>query len=487
MARFNGTESIKVDDLEGRYTWKHPVAEELPKIVEDLDPGNNQKGRDGHPFQIAMSKPAFGITETITYDKFQGKELYIIDRMMSPNNYTVYTVTLIGSTDDPDLVFDNAFLAQGTEWFRVTSHKTSYGQEYADMRTQARYKEFYNFVGNTYANVEYSISNEAELIKRGGMTTDGKIPVKRLWEFDASLMQNMDPSVNSITQVRTMYGDAWLKKQMDNGNLVRSYITKLEAAHFQKIAIDIENNLMWSKGGRIPVDANATSPEDARTSMGLWKQTQNAYTHVYNLHEFTLDMFKSELFNFYNGRVDFQGMDSKRDLLVQTGTGGLQLVSTGIENRVNGKFDLDAERLGVVSGDAMSLSYGYAFTKYKIPFLANVEFVLNPALSPAQANDLENPMVAGHRLSSYSFLIFDVTETGAQNIKLLERKWGSELQWSYINGTMDFMGRPVGFQSSSRKNGYDVIIQQAHKAIWIEDPTKILRFVMRNPLTGGTL
>ena len=40
-----------------------------------------------------------------------------------------------------------------------------------------------------------------------------------------------------------------------------------------------------------------------------------------------------------------------------------------------------------------------------IPFLANVKFVLNPAFDNLNTNDIENPLIDGRPLSSYSALL----------------------------------------------------------------------------------
>jgi hypothetical protein len=135
----------------------------------------------------------------------------------------------------------------------------------------------------------------------------------------------------------------------------------------------------------------------------------------------------------------------------------------------------------------MDLGFGFAFTHFKLPYLANVKFVLNPAFDNVDNNTIENPTIDGYPLSSYSFIIFDVTENGSDNIKLLRRKYESDLRWWYENGTMDYMGRNKGFQSSGKFNGYRVYMEQAYPAIWVQDPTKVLKIVMRNPKTGFSL
>jgi len=49
------------------------------------------------------------------------------------------------------------------------------------------------------------------------------------------------------------------------------------------------------------------------------------------------------------------------------------------------------------------------------------------------------------------------------------------------------MGRTTGFQSNGGDFGYKVFMRQPHKAIWVKDPTKVLKIVMKNPVTGYSL
>ena len=277
-----------------------------------------------------------------------------------------------------------------------------------------------------------------------------------------------------------------MKRSMSNGSLTRTFLTTMEAAHLTKIATDIETYLMWGHGGRIKQDG----PDDMRLSVGLWKQLDNSYKRVYNKSSFNLELFRAELYNFYAGRVEFQGPDPKRQLIVQTGMGGMRLVNEAIKKEaVNSGLVIQAASnsgIGAISGSAMDMNFGFAFTSYVIPFLANVKFVLNPAFDNLHTNDIENPIIDGNPLSSYSFVIFDITDTGNDNIYMLKLSWDNQLKWFYQNGTMDYMGRTQGFQSNGNFNGYRVMMTQTMPAIWVKDPTKVLKIVMRNPITGGS-
>lgn len=480
MSSFNGKNVIEVNHPRGEYKWTTPVSEELPYIVENIETGSDV-GADGTPFRIKLNKRTFGHGDIITYDKFNGIELFITDAdILDVGDGFIYTVQM-PNLDSTRVFPAEKFLTSQTYFFRVGSAKGEYGEKYSDLSMTHSTREFYNYVGNADAHVHYTVSSRVKLMEMGGMKADGSVPVMEIWKnFDT----NVDPSVNTLEGMVAAKGKDYVKKAIDNGNLVKSFITKMEAAHLSKIAYDIETYLMWGKGGRIKQDG----PDDIRLSVGLWKQLDLSFKHVYNKADFRLDVFRSEIFNFYNGKVDFQGPDPQRELIVQTGMGGMKMINEAIKREAMASgLVMNAKELGAVTNTGMDLGFGFSFTSYTIPFLANIKFVLNPAFDNLQNNEIENPLIDGFRLSSYSFIIFDVTENGSDNIKLLKCAWNKELQWRYVNGTMDYMGRTQGFQSSGNFNGYQIYMTQAMPAIKVEDPTKVLKIVMRNPLTGGSL
>ena len=481
MASFGGKNTIMVDNARGEYKWQTPVAQELPVSLGKLDAAAaGTRGIDGQSFKIKLSKREFGHGDIITYDKYNGLELYITaDDILQVGVGWVYTCELVNSNSTTALA--DKYLAVGTKFFRKGSARGEYGERFSDITTGAGFREFYNFVGGAEAHVHYSISSRADLMIKGGMNADGSVPVTEIWRnFDKSV----DPSLSSIEDIASAMGKDYVKKAFDNGSLSRTFLTSMEGAHLSKIANDIETYLMWGNGGRIKQDG----PDDLRLSVGLWKQLDNSFKRVYNKSGFDLDMFKNELYNFYAGKVEFDGPDPKRQLVVQTGIGGMQLINTAIaaDAAANTVMTTNADAVGAVTGKGMDLGYGFAYTSFIIPFLANVKFVLNPAFDNLHTNDIENPLVDGRPLSSYSYIIFDVTDSGSDNIHLLKLSWDNQLKWFYQNGTMDYMGRTQGFASTGHFNGYRVMMTQTMPAIWVEDPTKVLKIVMKNPITGGS-
>ena len=490
MASFGGKNTIMVDSARGEYKWQTPVSQELPVsmgIQDTSDVAGTVRGVDGATFKIKLSRREFGHGDIITYDKYNGLEMYITaDDIIQLGDAFLYTVQLVNNASAVGL--KDVYLKMGTKFFRKGSARGEYGERFSDITVQNGFREFYNFVGGAEAHVHYSISSRADLMLKGGMNADGTVPVTEIWRnFD----KNLDPSVSTLEGMVSAMGKDYVKRAFDNGSLSRTFLTSMEAAHLTKVANDIETYLMWGHGGRVKQDG----PDDIRLSVGLWKQLDNSFKRVYNKASFDLDMFKNELYNFYQGKVELEGPNPGRTLVVQTGIGGMKLINEAIRAEAAGLAGtgalgsgavINADNLGIIKGDAMDLGFGYAFTSYIIPFLANVQFVLNPAFDNLHTNDIENPLIDGRPLSSYSFIIFDVTDNVQDNIFLLKLSWDNQLKWFYQNGTMDYMGRSQGFASSGNFNGYRVMMTQTMPAIWVKDPTKVLKIVMKNPVTGGS-
>ena len=481
MSNFGGKNIIPVKNARGEYKWQVPIAQDLPCIVEDIESGNLTKGIDGQTFKIKLSKRAYSHTDILTYDKFNGAELYVThDDIIPAGDGFIYTVQLVNN--DSTRYLDNKYLKVGTKIFRKGSARSGeYGERFSDLgQITSGYREFYNFVGGSEANASFGISSKVEMMRKGGLLANGTVPVVELFKANPKIL---DPSITSLADLTNKLGAKGMQRAKEDGNLELTFVTALEAKHLSKIASDIESYLMWGGGGTVQGDG----PDKIRLSVGLWKQLDNSYKRIYNRGGFNLDLFKSEIFNFLNGKVEFEGPDSKRKLIVQTGMGGMRLVNEAIKKEaINSGLVINASEIGAITGKGMDLNFGFSYTQYRIPFLADVQFVLNPAFDNVHTNDIENPIIDGFPLSSYNFIIFDITDNTNDNIFLLKKEWDSELKWWYQNGTMDYMGRSQGFQSSGNFSGFKVYMTQEQPAIHVKDPTKVLKIVMRNPITGGS-
>jgi hypothetical protein len=159
-------------------------------------------------FRIKLNKREFGHGDIITYDKYNGCELYITDADILPlGDGFIYTVQLVNN--DNAKYLDNKYLAAGTKFFRKSSARGEYGERFSDIRVNAGFREFYNFVGGAEAHVHYSVSSRADMMIKGGMNADGSVPVTEIWRnFDKSI----DPSITSLEDMAGKMGKGYVKK-----------------------------------------------------------------------------------------------------------------------------------------------------------------------------------------------------------------------------------------------------------------------------------
>jgi hypothetical protein len=485
LSSFKGKNVIYTDGH--KYTWKIPTQSVAPYIVEAFLPADKDKvGQDGQTFQIKLNEQWFGHGSIFTYDKYNGAEMYVTDDpIIKASDGYVYTVKLVNNKNSQYI--ERQFLTAGTYVFRVGSARDEHSSMWDDFKFEGSgYREFFNYVGEASAHSHYALSEDAAVM---GLKSE----VAELIRFH----KPMDPSVKKIEDLDSLTGSrtntkAYMKAAYAAGDLSYTWTRKLDTVHMNKIANDIETYLMWGKGGFIRNAAGGAN--DVRMPVGLWKQLDNGYKRVYTRGEFNMAMFKSEIFNFFNGKVDWDGPDSSRKLIVQTGRAGMELVNNAIMKEINNSgMVINATDIGAVSGDRMSLEWGMYADKIKLPFLANLQFVYNAAFDNVHNNPIENPTVDGYALSSYSFVIFDYNEDqGNDNIKLLKYAPNgmyaeSDLKYFYQNGTCDYMGKKTNFASTGDFSGYKVKFQMRYPTIWVADPTKILRFSMKNPITGSSL
>lgn len=479
MSSFGGKNTIYTENQ--KYKWKVPVQSTMPYIVEDVIPSDIEKpGVDGQTFQIKLNNNHFGHSSIITYDKYNGMEMYVTeDPILRHGDGYIYTVKLMNNGNAKYI--DRAFLKPGTQVFRKGSLRDEHSTMFDDFKfADGGYREFFNWVGTGRANSHYSVSDTAAQM---GMCNE----VVELIKID----DNIDPNIQKIEDLVTLRGKDYMKGLAKDGKLNYTWLRKVDAAHMKKVMMDVENYLMWGQGGWV---RGNMGPDDTYLPVGLWKQLDNGYKVVFTRESFDFGMFENEIFNFFNGKINFEGPESGRKLIVQTGKAGMKLIHNAIQKEVAGSgMIMNATDVGALTGERMGLEWGISYTKLKIPFLANLEFVYNAAFDNINQNSIENPLIEGYNLSSYSFIIYDFNYAqGSDNIKLL--KWApnkdvatSDMRWFFQNGTFDYFGKKSGFASTGNFSGYKVFFEMNYPAIWVQDPTKVLKFVMKNPITGGSL
>lgn len=481
MANFGGKGTILTDTQQ--YMFKVPVAiDDMAEIVKDIS-NTETPGIDNQKFKILVNDEKFGHGSILKFDKYGRFELVVThDPIRRVGDAFEYTVKLINN--DNAQYLDKRYLAPGIRIQKIGSVRApEFGQAWDSTKyTGAAMREYMNYVGMAEAQDHYYVSKEAsiigvdqkivEFIQIDGLKEDVGIP---------SLERYMESAGVSKYDLATKY---------KNGDVRVSWATVMDVKCIQKIARDIENYLMWGSGGRVLLDG----ADEVIMPVGLWSQIDGGgYKHIYTRDSFNLDMFKTVIQNFYHGKVDYKGPDPNRILYVQTGLAGMYLANEMIRKEANAhSLIYNGTDVGALSGDRLNLSFGLFYTEIIIPFIATLRFIYNPAFDNTVVNSVENPMIDGYNLSSYSFIVFDVDELGgSDNIKLLKWSKDNELHWKVENGTWYHPATPLlnrgGFLSSGDFSGYRAKFWQRYPAIWVKDPTRVLKMVMKNPITGNTL
>ena len=264
----------------------------------------------------------------------------------------------------------------------------------------------------------------------------------------------------------------------------KAWIPEVEALAMRKIEMDVEMMATWGAGGVIEVEGKTL----VHLPIGLFHQVNLGSTFSYNIPLFNLEKIEAYLTSRVKDKIDPYGTNV---LTVGTGRAGLKLVRPQILERVKqaGLFIDDGGGRYLKGNDNQKM---YAdlpnFLSYRWEF-GIIQFVHIPALDPIVANDWENPIYGGERLSSYMFIIDDLS---AEGDNVYEIVYGPDWDFShrFINGKMNYLDVKSGqssfaaFQSSDNHPGFRVFMEKRHKAYWIKDITKSLLIKPINPRTG---
>lgn len=483
LASVSKSNVIVVDHPDGMYTWKTPVGYELPVIVDDIDPANVRKGYGGTKFKVKFNKQEFGHGDIITYDKITGVQCVVAeDDIIPTTDGFVYTLKTLNATS----FVDNQYLKPNTRWFKISSFGNEYTKRFSSLYLEAGYREFYNFVGDHQVTKEMRVDEKTAILDKVGIVDGGMSAIVNfVYRFKEG---SLDPSIRSWNDAVRVYGKDFVKEFYKKGKLAMGFLTKLESQMLSEMAKEIEQYLMWGEGGLVQLDG----PKASRLSVGLWRQLNNAYTRVYTLKNFSLKLLREAIYNFYNGRVDWNDPEPSRQITLMTGMGGAHLLHQAIQKEANSAgFVIQAAAnngIGAIQGQGMNLSFGYFYQSIILPFIGRVNFVINPAFDNIQTNSIENPLIpeTGFNLSSHLFIAFDVVENLKDNLLLLKHRHDVGTRIGYINGTADYLGRNV-VQSAGKFSGFEVWMKQYVPSIMVKDPTKVLKISMKNPYTGGNL
>lgn len=470
------------------YKWKNPIAEQPTYIIEDVS-NMDKPGLGETEFQIKLNKKMFGNSAIISPNKFGGIELYVTPREIRQDGDGFIYWVRMNSTNKKYKWFPKEYLQAGTIFFQIGSVIGEYGEKYNELgNPSSGYREFYNYVGQGYANISFSCTRDAAYSKVSNQAVFGLQQYRKVIE-----MYQLHPSSAAYDISRTGQSPVgfYMEKGMDEKSATervqkeivkRAWIPEVEALAKVTVERDVEHYAMWGSGGVLDVEGHTK----VHMPVGLFHQLNLGPAYNYNIPKFNLSKLDSWITSRLKDKIDPYGQNIVR---IGTGFGGLKLVRSQIKDVAQSMgLTYDSERY--VKGNDNQKLYldGPNFISYRMSF-GIVQFELISSLDPIEANDLENPFVDGYRLSSYLFIIDDLT---ASNENIHEIVYGPDFDFHhfYINGRMNYMdsagfgGRSGPYQASNLSAGFEVFIEKRHKCYWVKDITKSLMIKPINPRTG---
>ncbi len=477
LSMFNdfSAQRIEVDSPTGLYEWETPEAMEETYIVEDLS-GSDTAGIDGQNFKLRLNRRAFGNTSTVKFSQYDDFDLFVTNDEILNDAETgtwVYTFRLLG-VDSPSKFVPKHYLQPGQRLMHLGSEFGEFDTVYNDISWGGKMNKFYNYVGQTQANIHFSVTDEAAYSR---INSDS---VRHISDYRKVIeMYMFKPGsdgfyaqLNGQHPLTIYKGD---RKQMESDIVMSKWIPEIELLAAARLRLDVENTAMWGSGGTVQLENGVVG----HRPIGLWLQLNRGNKHNFSIENFTIGLFNSVLSSYLRGRKrPFQN-----DIIeIETGDGGIAMIQRLLSQLPSSNGQIwNAERF--ITGEPGNLKYTTPrFREYTFDF-GTVRFKVNPALNPVKASDVENPMIGSYRLSSYMFIIRDLTGAG-DNIKELVKKDGWDYKWYYDNGKIDYMGRTQGFMGKNVPYGFKVFMEMKHKAYWVMDPTRAFLMKPYNPMTG---
>lgn len=484
------------------FTWSHATSENSFYIVEDLS-GVLDPGCSGEKFKVAFNMRKYDNHYTIKPDMHLPFEFLITgDEIIqeSPNRF-IYTLQVKGVSKDKQYNVKQ-FLQTGTTFMPVTTYETQSSQIYSTLPSfSGGMRKYFNVVGHTRSQLHIHVDRDAAYKRDTGKWTARLDQYQNLVEsfvfrpgtfgYDMSMLPPEQRPMN--VSVRSAYakqygGDARGMSQFNRDILYYTWVPKVEMIATRYMQSLVEQEAMWGSGGMVQLDGG----ERVQTALGLFHQLNMGNEVIMGLNNFTMDKLAYVIQSRLQGKVTpFSG----NVIRIRTGMGGLAWVKAQLR-KLPAQYGMVWNADKTIQGTGQSLHFATPdFTSYDLPSgLGKLVFEHAPALDPEYANSSVNPIVplsgeiGGHRLSSYMFLIDDLS-VNAEGGNILELVCDGDWDFSkqVIVGKLPYMGVSKSmneWEGSHLGPGFDVYLTKKHKAYFLKDPTRSLIIKPINPFTG---
>ena len=411
--------TIYTNGDDGELTFNMPYQLEGPTVKEDLTSDIPYPGRDGQEFEILIGdgglEPCFQAGTRITADFRDGQNLYIVSVGTGLGQGFKYRVKLV--TNDKAEWFNKKYLNPGTQYFRISGTAGEFTEDFAGIDNSFGMMKLKHQLGGR-RGVEYSITGNAQRLK---LQFKGSNAEKFDWVNSQSFMSPNDPSFYMVI------GEGNGKMGTDGMQGIKpgteTWLTYADAMIMKQLMLDEERDLMWARGGVIQGARNKSQV----IGEGLYNQMKKG--NWVKLPRYSREGLMNVFGQVFRNRPDIP--DYKRKFKLQGGRGAvmeLQRIFNEEMNRTANQAGavMDAQRLGIISGDPMSLKVGYRLGEVYIPGMGWLTIEHNPAFDSQFSRTEDEPFIGGFPKHSYTSAIYDVTDSNYTNAAEVT----SQVEWA---------------------------------------------------------
>ena len=130
------------------------------------------------------------------------------------------------------------------------------------------------------------------------------------------------------------------------------------------------------------------------------------------------------------------------------------------------------------------------FSGIKIAGKYDITWEIDPSLNGEMVDKMDNPLVNGHRLFSYTMIIEDA-DYSASNIRIIrDSNLSGDMRMTVVPGLRthpffenSYAGATIS-QGSTTKTGFSANFTYTPETAIVWDPTRMLKFTPINPYTG---
>ena len=481
-----------INDDQGRYTFDVVLGDSMAnraKIISFEAANPERPGIDESPIWIRLDKRIIGANAGIYFSKFSGVELWSLDHPKGSNAEGFLYEFRLAVNNNHVTYLPPEYLQEGHYVCPLGAVTSERNEDYDDRQIGAAVRRFYNTMGNAVNQKYFTVTRNAALssVRTDNPVTQSLANHTKMFRMD--LMAANTPAAQGKALVGKQAVNSFLasgykdQKSMQKGIVHTVIVPQLEMYYMALIEAEINRYAVWGNGGTIRVGKDQ---QVVHLPIGLFRQMmKNANKYSYNLSDFRFD----HLIKYFRAGVSKMASPSnKQTIAVKTGMGGLELAMKGIADKfgqIPGILSLN-EFITGRGGDNLGLGFSMGFKKFLFP-LGDVELEFQYAEElddvTGDPNQMDNPVVSGgYRLSSYCFIVDDITGEGNNILELQNGTLEKDFHVYWVNGKMPYMGDYSRHSAVSPSiPGYEVYIEKPYKAYHVINPGKTWMYLPINP------